>query len=90
MIGVHQLLTSVAAIVAGIFIGGLASELFVPLLAIAQSATQQYPPFRVTAAASDYLRLYAVVAVMLVIGFTVLGVRVARLGITRAIKLGEE
>jgi putative ABC transport system permease protein len=90
MIGVEQVLTSVAAILAGIVIGGLASDLFVPLLAIAQSATMQVPPFRVTAAASDYLRLYAVVAVMLVIGFTVLGVRVARLGVTRAIKLGEE
>jgi putative ABC transport system permease protein len=90
MIGVEQVLTSVPAILAGILIGGLASQLFVPLLALAQSASLQAPPFRVTAAASDYLRLYAVVAVMLVIGFTVLGVRVARLGITRAIKLGEE
>ena len=90
MIAVEQALTSVAAIVAGIVIGGAASDLFVPLLAIAQSTTMQVLPFRVTAAASDYLRLYAVVAVMLAIGLTVLGLRVARLGVTRAIKLGEE
>ncbi len=90
MIVGEQLLTTVVAVAAGIVIGGVAADLFVPLLAVTQAAGQQVPPFRVSAAASDYIRLYTVIAAMLAIGLAVLGVRVARLGITRALKLGEE
>jgi putative ABC transport system permease protein len=90
MIAVEQLLTSVAAIAVGIVIGGAAADLFVPLLAVTQAAGQQVPPLRVSAAASDYVRLYTVIGAMLAIGLGALGARAARLGITRALKLGEE
>ncbi len=90
MIVGEQLLTSVVAIAAGIVIGGVAADLFVPLLAVTQATGQQAPPFRVVAAASDYVRLYTVIAAMLGIGLAALGTRVARLGITKALKLGEE
>ena len=53
MIVGEQLLTSVVAIAAGIVIGGVAADLFVPLLAVTQATGQQAPPFRVVAAASE-------------------------------------
>jgi putative ABC transport system permease protein len=90
MIVVEQALTSAAAIALGIVTGGVAADLFVPLLTVTQAAGQQVPPFRVSAASGDYVRLYTVIAAMLAIGLGALGVRVARLGITRALKLGEE
>jgi putative ABC transport system permease protein len=90
MIAAEQTLTSVAAILFGIVAGGVASDLFVPLLTVTQAAGQSVPPFRVVAEGSDYTRLYTVVAVMLAIGLGALTVRVARLGVTRALKLGEE
>jgi putative ABC transport system permease protein len=90
MIAGEQALTSVAAIAFGIVAGGVASDLFVPLLTVTQAAGQSVPPFRVVAAGSDYARLYTVIAAMLAIGLGALAVRVARLGITRALKLGEE
>jgi putative ABC transport system permease protein len=90
MIAAEQVLTSVVAIAAGIVVGGISADLFVPLLAVTQAAGQQVPPLHVSAAGSDYVRLYTVVAAMLLVGLGTLGVRVARLGVTRALKLGEE
>ncbi len=90
MIAWEQLMVSGVAIVIGVLIGGAAADLFVPLLQLTSSAAQQVPPFRVAAARIDYLRLYAVVGVMLAAGFAILGAIVSRLRVAQAIKLGEE
>ena len=86
----EQFMISGTAILAGIIIGGLTSDNFVPLLQIVYSAAEQVPPFVVTAYLSDYLKVYAVTIFMLAICLSVLGVIVSRIRIHQAIKLGEE
>jgi putative ABC transport system permease protein len=86
----EQTLISGFAIFAGIVVGGLTSDLFVPLLQMVYSAQQQVPPFQVVASAQDYARLYLIVALMLVSVMTVLAWSISRIKVHQAIKLGEE
>lgn len=86
----EQLLISGTAILLGLTIGSVTSDLFVPLLQLTTSAAQQVPPYRVVASAEDYAKLYAFIAVMLVAAFAVLGAIISRIRISQAIKLGEE
>ena len=90
MLAIEQLLVSGAAVIAGIVAGGLASNLFVPLLQMTYAASQQVPPFKVVFKAGDYLKLYLSVSFMLAAGLTMLGILVSRIRISQAIKLGEE
>ncbi len=86
----EQLLISGVAVFVGILIGGVVSDLFVPMLQLAQSAAQQIPPFRVVAHREDYLKIYGVVAFMLSLGLLVLGAIINKIKIAQAIKLGED
>ncbi|MBM7565447.1 ABC transporter permease [Paenibacillus sacheonensis] len=86
----EQLLTSAAAILFGVVIGNTVSSLFVPLFQLSFNASDQVPPFSIVRQLSDYVQLYSVVGFMLAIGLAVLGVRVSRMKITQALKLGEE
>jgi len=90
MIACEQVLVSLVAIFAGIMIGGAAGDLFVPLLDLTRAAAQQVPPFRVVADRGDYVKLYAVVGGMLAVGLSVLALRISRIRMAQAIKLGEE
>lgn len=86
----EQLLISGTAILIGIIVGGLTSELFVPLLQIVYSVAEQVPPFKVVASRQDYIKIYAVVAFMLSIGIGILSMIISKIKIYQAIKLGEE
>ena len=86
----EQLLISGVAVFIGILMGGLVSDLFVPMLQLADSAAQQIPPFKVMAYAGDYAKVYGVVAFMLALGLLVLGAIINRIKIAQAIKLGED
>ncbi|MFC4812307.1 ABC transporter permease [Paenibacillus sp. GCM10023250] len=86
----EQALTSAAAILFGVVIGNTVSSLFVPLFQLSFSATDQVPPFEIVRRLSDYAQLYGVVGLMLAIGLAVLGIRISRMKITQALKLGEE
>ncbi len=86
----EQILTSGVAILMGITIGGVASKLYVPFLQIIYSSAEQVPPFKVVAYAGDYMKVYVVVAIMLVGSFIVLASFVNRMKIHQALKLGED
>lgn len=86
----EQLLISATAILVGVFVGGLTSDLFVPLLQLVYSAADQVPPFKVMASGKDYAKIYGVVAFMLVIGVGVLSIIISKIKIHQAIKLGED
>jgi putative ABC transport system permease protein len=90
MLVCEQVLISGTAIIIGIIIGGITSDLFVPLLQMVYSAVQQVPPFKVAAAREDFIRIYFVVLAMLSIGLSVLGVIISKIKIHQAIKLGED
>lgn len=90
MLVFEQVMISGAAIFMGLIVGGVMSELFVPLLGLVYSAAEQVPPFMAIASRADYIRLYAVVGAMLAAGLALLGVLVRRIKAAQAIKLGED
>ena len=90
MILYEQLLTSGAAILAAIFIGGFASDLFVPLFQYLYTAEEQVPGFVVIAQRADYLKVYTIILIMLLICFLVLGSLIRKINISKALKLGED
>jgi putative ABC transport system permease protein len=86
----EQILISGTAILIGVIIGGISSNLFIPLLNLTQKASEQVPPFKVIAEAGDYLKVYGFAGAMLAIGMVVLGVITSRIKISQVIKLGED
>ena len=90
MIVYEQILVSGVAILAAIFIGGITSELFVPLFQSVLDVSSRVPEFAVIPQRGDYIKLYTVIAVMLLVGFLVLGRLIGRINISKALKLGED
>jgi putative ABC transport system permease protein len=86
----EQVMISLVAVLMGVVIGSLTSQLYVPLLSMVYSSTEQVPPFTVVASRSDYFKIYGVITFMLATGFALLGVIVSRIKIAQAIKLGED
>ncbi|MBQ4165813.1 MAG: ABC transporter permease, partial [Oscillospiraceae bacterium] len=89
-LGYEQLLVSVASIAAGFVVGGMASDLFVPLFRTMYDAANQTPPFIVQGDGGDYIKMYIIIGFMLLGGFTVLGGIIRRININKALKLGED
>lgn len=89
-LGYEQLFVSVASIAAGFVIGGMASDLFVPMFRTMYDAANQVPPFIVRGDAGDYIKMYVIIAIMLLGGFAVLGGIIGRININKALKLGED
>lgn len=90
MIVYEQILTSGAAILSAVFIGGFASELFVPLFQYLYTVQEQVPGFVVIPQRDDYLKVYGIILVMLLISFLVLGRLIRSINISKALKLGED
>lgn len=86
----EQLLISGVAIFIAIIIGGITSDLFVPLFQSMYSVSEQVPPFRVIALRGDYIKVYITIFVMLLSGFAILGRLISKIKISQAIKLGED
>ncbi|GMK37564.1 hypothetical protein PCCS19_06180 [Paenibacillus sp. CCS19] len=86
----EQVLTSGAAIVIGVLIGNLTSDLYVPLFEMSFSTATQVPPFQIVRTTGDYLHLYAIIGSMMLIGLYILVSRLSRMRIAQALKLGEE
>lgn len=89
-LGYEQLLVSVASIAAGFVVGGIASDLFVPMFRTMYDAADQVPPFIVQGYSGDYIKMYVIIAIMLLGGFAVLGGIIRRININKALKLGED
>lgn len=90
MILVEQLLISFISILAGIIFGGIASDMFVPMLELMFPLEQQVPSFIVVALRSDYFKVYAVIGVMLAVGIFILARMIGKTRMDQALKLGED
>lgn len=90
MLSFEHLLISGSAIFAGISVGTVASKIFIPLYKLFYNTSVEVLPFRVIAQRSDYIRLYAVVAVMLFTALSILFIITRNIKVTQAIKLGED
>lgn len=90
MLVYEQILVSGVSIFLSIIIGGIASDLFVPLFQVLYNVTEQVPPFVVVSQRSDYIKLYCIVAIMLLVGFGIIAGLVKKININKALKLGED
>lgn len=90
MLLIEQFFSGVLTILAGIGIGKLVSKLFVPMLQTAYTVSDQVFPMEVYSNASDMLRLYGSLALVMAVCLIVLIVLVVKLNVTKALKLGEE
>lgn len=90
MLFYEQLLVSGVAVIASIIIGGIASDLFVPLFQSLFNSYDAVPPFSVVPLRSDYLKIYAIMGVMLIIAFGILGRIISKIKVSQALKLGED
>lgn len=90
IIGYEQLLVSGVSIAMSFIIGGITSDLFVPLFRSMYNPIDQVPPFRVAALQSDYIKIYVIIVLMLGGGFAILGSLIKKLDINKALKLGED
>lgn len=90
MLGYEQILVSGVSIACAFVIGGVVSDLFVPLFQNMYDINDQMPPFRVAAMQSDYIKMYVLIAIMLIGGFAILGAIIRKININKALKLGED
>lgn len=86
----EQIFSGVFSVFAGIGIGKLASVMFVPLLQQAYAAANQVLPMKLITNAADMIRLYCVIAAVMVTCLLVLILLLFKLNVTKALKLGEE
>ena len=75
---------------AGVLIGILTSKLFVPLIQIAYSSADQVIPMEIVSESSDYIRLFLVIGVGILLCMVILGWLISKIKITQALKLGED
>jgi putative ABC transport system permease protein len=90
MLAFEQLLITGGAVAAGVLIGSVVNQITVPLLEYLYPKEQQVPPFYIYMDVSDYVKIFAVIGLMVVIGLIVLGRIISRIKIDQALKLGEE
>ncbi|NLG25081.1 MAG: ABC transporter permease [Clostridiales bacterium] len=86
----EQVFISGLSIAVGALVGNLASRLYVPLIQLAYSASDQSVPLAVVSAQSDAARLFAVIGAMMLICMAILGALISRMKIAQALKLGED
>ncbi len=90
ILGYEQILVSGVSIACAFIIGGVVSDLFVPLFQYMYDINDQIPPFRVAAMQSDYIKMYILIVIMLLGGFAILGAIIRKININKALKLGED
>ena len=90
MILCEQGLISLVSILVGVILGGITSDLFVPMLEMVYSVAEQVPAFVVVASRADYGKIYLIIGLMLLLGIAILSRIIARTKIDQALKLGED
>lgn len=86
----EQVFSSGISIVIGASLGILASKLFVPLVQIFYASTDQAVPLQVVFKNVDMIRLFSVIAIVIIICMLVLGKLISKINISQALKLGED
>ncbi len=86
----EQIFISGISIASGIGIGKLASKLFVPMIQTVYSGGDQLIPLEIQSAIGDTMKLYIVVAVVMIVCMVILGWIIKKIKIAQALKLGED
>jgi len=86
----EQLLITLTAIAIGAIVGEIAARLYVPLIQMSYSAADQVIPLLVVTVTQDYVNLYFVIGIMVLVCLVTLGIYITRIKVTQALKLGED
>jgi putative ABC transport system permease protein len=86
----EQIFITLTAVAIGAVVGEVSSRLFVPLIQISFTASEQVIPLMITTETRDYMNLFGTIGFMVVICLVVLGVIISRIKIAQALKLGED
>lgn len=86
----EQLFITGVSIGAGALVGALTSRLFIPLIQIAYSSADQALPLEIVSESSDYVQLFTVIGVVILICMFILGGLISKIKISQALKLGED
>lgn len=86
----EQLFLSVIPIAVGVLIGNIVSKLYVPLIQIAYTTSEQIIPLEVINEQNDRIRIMMIVGLMIVFCMIIIGKLISNLKITQALKLGED
>lgn len=86
----EQIFSGLLSILAGIGIGNVASDMYVPILQTAYAASNQILPMKLITNPEDLIRLYSVIGIVVVACLIVLIALVFKLNVAKALKLGEE
>ncbi len=90
MLGLEQLMISGIAVLLGVVIGGITSDLFIPLLYKTVSNVTEVYPFSRFYARLDYYRIYAYIIIILMSGLSIVIKGIRKMKLSQVIKLGEE
>jgi putative ABC transport system permease protein len=86
----EQIFLSIIPISLGLFIGDFVSKLYVPLIQIAYTSTEQIIPLEIIKLQNDQLRVILIVGFMVVLCMVIIGKLISNMKITQALKLGED
>jgi putative ABC transport system permease protein len=86
----EQIFLSVIPISLGLFIGNYVSKLYVPLIQIAYTSSEQIIPLEIYKLPSDQMRILIIVGFMVMLCMIITWKLVSDLKITQALKLGED
>lgn len=86
----EQIFCGIFSVFAGIGIGKLSAQMFVPILQQAYASEEQVLPMQLIMDAADMYRLYGVIAATMLLALGVLVGIIFKMNVTKALKLGEE
>ncbi|HWT76810.1 MAG TPA: FtsX-like permease family protein [Mobilitalea sp.] len=86
----EQFFLSVIPIALGLFIGNYVSKLFVPLIQIAYTSSEQILPLEIIKQRGDQIRILMIVSSMVILCMLIIGKLISDMKITKALKLGED
>ena len=90
MLLIEQLFAGVLSVFAGIGIGYVSSKMFVPIIQLSFASATQILPLRLIIDRVDLVRLYGVIALVMLSCLAVLITILFKMNVTKALKLGEE
>ncbi len=90
MLITEQVLITGVAIGAGVLVGRLVSELFMPVFQMGYLASDQILPMEIVRTGADYGRLFVVIGLAMALCMGILGWLISKIRITQALKLGED
>ncbi|MCL2125457.1 MAG: FtsX-like permease family protein [Oscillospiraceae bacterium] len=86
----EQVCTTLMSVAIGTVVGEVSSRFFIPLIQISYNASDQVIPLLLFSEKQDYVNLFSVIGLMILICLAVLGAIISRLKIAQALKLGED